>query len=420
MSYCWDRMDLESSSEMLRKSHRSLTSRQPRHAIGGNTNIEWTDSITRRHVGTSDICSSVMTLTMPQLLRLPPNVRSQVLSDASSLLRPAYTQKCQDQARLLLRRSYVQSKAPPKPAVRKPATSGSAPPKPRAAPFKAQYTDSMNSYAQRLCGDADQVLIYNSPNHRGYVFSCYFTGAVLLLGATVTLNIGQRSPPSSSDSTAPRKSTPYLVRVLNAIPSIMFAMMGTVAILAPSKMIRRIWLLRPSTTSPNQYMLHFETKAMLPFRKNGRTLSSALSNVSIDRNIHSSAADLTWHNVPVASSKAFTAHYLPSTHPSHARGERQPATLSSRLGSLNASLLQAWPSVVRNIKRMFVREGIAYVHVIGEDGQWKLDLHDAEVLDGGRPMAELMATDVRMARGVVPWVQRLMGKVDAATGVGGR
>lgn len=356
-----------------------------------------------------------MALTMPQLLRLPATLRRQVLSNASFLLRPVESQQHQCQTRLLLQRSYAQGKAPPKPTVRRPAPASSSPPKPRAAPSKANYTG--NPYAERLLGSADQVLLYNSANHTGYVIICYLTGAIFLVGATAMVSLTER-PSTTGDSpnnASPKPPTPFWTRILNAIPAIMFATMGTVALLAPTKMIRRIWLLKPPPTSPNEYQLQIETKSSLPFlfRRHGRTLTAQLPNVSIDRSIRSSPADLTWHNVPLTSSAAFSAHYLPSTHPSHVRGAPPATPLSARLRGFNAGMLDAWPSLVRNVKRMFVREGMAYVHVIGEDGQWKVDLHEAEVLDGGKPVGTLMATDVAMAKGVVPWVQRLMGKVDA-------
>lgn len=348
---------------------------------------------------------------MQQLLRLPPPLRSQLLAH-SCLSRSLEGHS--SQARLTLKRTYAQVKPPPKPRRRDTTsfTQETSPPTPTYT--KRSSPSTGNPYADRLCHDADQVLLYNSPSHTSYTLTSYFFGALFFLGAINTALV-TRDPPQQSDPDTPKRPPlPMYIRLAFGIGAISFAAMGTVFVLAPTKIIRRVWLLkRPPPPSPAfgqspyaSYAFQIETKLPLPFRRGrGRTIIAPTPNVSIDREIR--AQEIYWRSVPLTSSSPFSAHYLPTSHPDHLRPATSPSTFRARLGAANASLINAWPTFKANIKRMFLREGIAYVHVIGEHGQWKLDLQGAEVLDRGLPLEGLMGTDVRMARGVVPFLQGL-------------
>lgn len=348
-----------------------------------------------------------MALPMLHLLRLPPSLRRQVLTNASLLLRPLETQS--PTIRLSIRRSYAQTNPPPKPTRRKANPLGrQEPPAPATRPAATRIS---NPYADRLCHNTDIVLLYNSPRHSSYRIWSYICGAISFLGGVSTALLVKDESSDSTNKDANAKRVPWFVRLSVSSVALMFAVMGTIFVLGPSKIIRRIWLvknqrLQPSggsTTRHLDYFLRLETKSMLPFRA-GRTIESDISNFSIDRDVHAQQ-NLYWNNVPLSSSDLFTSWH--QNHPT-------PPSLgmAGRLMGINAAILNAWPATKREVRRMFLRDGFAYVYVVGEDGQWKLDLQGAEVLDRGRPLEKLMQTDERMPKGPMVWLQRVISAIN--------
>lgn len=275
---------------------------------------------------------------------------------------------------------------------------------PSPPPARKSRPPTGNIYADRLLNKSDTVLLYNSPQHTSFRLISYLSAAVFFLGGINTaLETKPPKKPSSPD-TPTRPPMPWYIRYSFLVGAFGFAIMGTAFVLGPTKLIRRVWLVRqPATPStPNSsYALKLDIKSSVPLLQ-GRQITTPLENVSVDRQIR--AQDVSWNTVPLTSSAAFTAHYLPD--PSSPAPKRP---LASRLRGVNASLLNAWPTLVRDVRRMFLRNGIAYVHIVGEGGQWKLDLQDAEVLESGQPIEKLMGTDVQMAKGVVPFLRRLSG-----------
>ena len=45
------------------------------------------------------------------------------------------------------------------------------------------------------------------------------------------------------------------------------------------------------------------------------------------------------------------------------------------------------PSIKKQVKKMFNREGMAYIRIGGSN--WKMDLGDCEILDHGMPITKL-------------------------------
>lgn len=348
-----------------------------------------------------------MALSMQQMLRLPPSLRRHVLSNASFLLRPMETQS--PTIRLGMRRPYAQESSPPKPTRRQTTPFGRRePPAPASRP---SATRNNNPYADRLCHNTDVVLLYNSPEHNSFKFVSYICGATFFLGGVNTAFTIKDEPSKSSDENAKPQSLPWLVRLSFSFGAIMFAVIGTAFVLGPSKIIRRIWLVKNQRLQPSggstirhlDYSLRLETKSMLPFRA-GRTIESEISNFSIDRDVRA-AQNLYWNNIPLSHSEGFTSWY--QKHPT------PPSLgLAGRLLDIKDATVNVWPATKREVRRMFVRDGFAYVYIVGENGQWKLDLRGAEVLDRGKPLEKLMQTDERMPKGPMVWLQRVVSAVN--------
>ena len=347
---------------------------------------------------------------MQHLLRLPPSLRCQILSHTSFLSRPL--EPHQPTTRLLLKRTYARAKPPPKPSIRKPSSPATPDPPPPTSTHKP--TSTGNPYADRLCHKYDTVLLYNSPSHTSLTIAALILAGCFFFSATSTAAATKiPSPSEANDSKKVREhadAMPWYIRIAYAGGAVMFAVFGTMMALAPSKIIRRIWLVREQVTSPalmaatrggSRYLAKIETKSMLPFQQ-GRTIHTLLENVSIDRRINA-PADLRWLSVPLSHSAAFTSYYT-------ANPTAPPKSISGRLRSMNSTLLRAWPSLKSGTRKLLLRDGIAYVHIIGESGQWKLDLQGAEVLDSGRPIERLFREDAGMEKGVLPFLRRLAGE----------
>ena len=61
------------------------------------------------------------------------------------------------------------------------------------------------------------------------------------------------------------------------------------------------------------------------------------------------------------------------------------------------------PTVWQDVRRMFLRDGMAYVRIEGY-GNWKLDLQGCALLDGGKPLERVMVVEEGFDRS---WWSRL-------------
>ena len=62
----------------------------------------------------------------------------------------------------------------------------------------------------------------------------------------------------------------------------------------------------------------------------------------------------------------------------------------------------------QDVRRMFLRDGMAYIRIVGQDGQWKLDLEMCQLLDDGKLLNQVMVPESRERGGWVQWLRTLL------------
>jgi hypothetical protein len=177
----------------------------------------------------------------------------------------------------------------------------------------------------------------------------------------------------------------------------MFAVFATAFFLAPTKLIRSVTLTKPVVTQAHSggkrgLGVVFEMKhplpvwKFLPFMKKteGGEVRAEVGSVFIDRKVRASE-NLSFYSVPANLAEAWTAHYFTASHP-------QRKSILSLLQGFNSSLINAWPTLRRDVGRMFMREGFAYVR-IPDHGNWKMDLNGCEILEEGQVLEKVVKVD---------------------------
>lgn len=338
------------------------------------------------------------------LLRLPSALRCRLISPlekdllhGSTLQRPFTTTSS----------IYAKGAAkPPKPSLAKPKPS---PSQPQPKPFKSNRTPprpssntsdlAIDTSIRKLLAKTGQVLLYYSPNHNSFFLSSYIFGSLFLLSSVV----------QASMTRAEREKIPWYTRAMTASVAIFTAALGTALILAPSKLIRSVSLIRSVANSAGREdhtlpFLRFEIKSSVPFSSKSRVLDAPMSHVRIDRTVATTEPPL-FYNVPLHKAKAFTDYHGDSTTQT-AESEGQESA-EQKTSQFNRPGLRLWASWKQNTRRMLLRDGMAYVKIADYPGYWKLDLNNAELLDKGQAITGVMKSS-SFDRSFITWVRNVM------------
>lgn len=342
-----------------------------------------------------------MATTLQLLLRLPPALRCHTLTPLpfrtlesnliNTLPRRPFTHKSY---RLNpLRKPNPQKNIP----RRKPPPPVRQPPKPvsqTAEPVSQRKT--IESILSDYLKTNDRILLYKAPKHKTFFLNSYLLGALLTVGAVNTARNAKDEP---------NLKTPWLIKSLNLTVALFFAVFAATFFVAPQKMIRTVSLVKVTdVVGMPEARLRFEIKhplpifQRLPFIKKqfyGDSIEAPLSRIFLDRNV--AAQDLSYTSVPMDQASAFTSSYF-SPQPAPKR------SILSRLGAFNRALVNMWPTLWQDVRRMFLRDGMAYVRITGH-GNWKIDLQGAEMLDDGRPLEKVMVVDTQFDRSYWRWLK---------------
>lgn len=360
------------------------------------------------------------------LLRLPPSLRRQVLTNISPPYRPLNRkQHCISHN---VARSYARASKAPKPArdtktpsipshIRKPSLKARPPPTSNLAPPPTERNSierpppgkhHASLYASNLLRNNPSLLLYNSPNHTSYALTCYIAGLIFAYSAVHWAFFAVPKPPpvNPDDPSAPPATTisanvrpfPWYSRAGFALVAVMFAAFSCTFVIGPMNLVRRIYLLAPTPTQP-KHMLRIETKPFFPLGKTSRrdgVITTPLYDAALDRNVRTHDPEMPFHSIPLEDAAAFTAK------------NQDPSAIAADTPSLwhrfNTSLVNIFPTTVQNIRRMFMRDGMANVSIASQNSLLKIDLYGSEMLQEGIPIVELLDTELSMDRS-------LMGKL---------
>jgi hypothetical protein len=244
----------------------------------------------------------------------------------------------------------------------------------------------------------NKVLLYVAPDHGGFTLSSYLIGFLFIAGsyswAEMFLKERENQP-----------STPFWFKVLGSASVLGLVIFGTSFVIAPINMIKSITAVRtaslahpPVTKRP--WVLRFEIRPKLPFLK-PNVLEAGQDRVVIDRHVHAYVVGrmLPYHTCVLESSAKLTEAYFMG------RFTLKQGSLWTRF---NAALLNIWPAVKQNVKRMFLRDNMAYVRVSGT-GNFKMDLAGCVLLDRGRVLERLTTVDPNTSRGLPALFEKFFG-----------
>lgn len=322
------------------------------------------------------------------LLKLPPCLRQSVflqrVSQSTSNGRHSLN-SFQSRTFTCTRNLLARPQAPPKP-FRKPTKVQEQPPQP--APRKVLPRCLGPSRIGNIAPELDRVLLYKAPSHGTFFVVSYLTGAIFLFGA---YNIAYTFTKDHPDM----PKSPWYIKTLSSIPAWFMVILGTVCMLAPTKVIKSLAIV----TQNGKRILRFEIKRPLPFVKPD-IMETPVSKVALNKNVPGFAADLNFTDVRLSEAKMFTENYF-----SNAEDAPEKGGVTGALSSFNRSLLNTWPAAKREIRRMLMRDQMAYVRVEG-NGNFKLDLQGCSLLERGVPIERIIDTDESEHPSIASWIMR--------------
>lgn len=92
--------------------------------------------------------------------------------------------------------------------------------------------------------------------------------------------------------------------------------------------------------------------------------------------------DLPYYDVPISRAEEFTVTF---SHP-------PTPSFTQRLRAFGRSIATYPKTFAHDVRRMFTRDGFAYLEIPDMRGLWKLDLRDSYLLDHGKPLTSAMVT----------------------------
>lgn len=330
-----------------------------------------------------------MNVALRLLLGLPSSLRCQVVSRGQSSLQwrlaslrhsPEFTHTRAfrttpaslakpPQPRVLKKTQPPPPKAPP-PAKASVAPKAPTPANPSLAARPKKSIESINP-------DLKEVLLYVSPNHGAFYFGSYFIGISFLIGAYSYAEITLKDQPD-------KPPNPWYMKASGGSVALFLAIISTTAFVAPTKLIKSISIITSPAVKgamPTR-KLRFEIKRSLPFAKPDILEADPIKCV-MDRRL-TIVDQIDCSSVPSAEAKEWTQLYV--------AGQWLPEGNAGFFKRLNRGLLNLWPTKLREVQRILLRNKMTYVRV-EPNGNFKLDMQGPFVLDSGRPLLQVMKVD---------------------------
>ena len=148
--------------------------------------------------------------------------------------------------------------------------------------------------------------------------------------------------------------------------------------LAPHHLVKRISLVR---NAENQVVMRVKGTKFFPFTKHA-VMDVVPGEMMVDSNVIVSLGGAQrWYSVPLKNIQPWTEGTLP-----------RPNAPENKLQAFNQRMMNIGPSIFSLTKKLFHREGMAYVRIGHQN--WKMDLDQCEVLEYGSVLMELAQVGV--------------------------
>lgn len=271
-----------------------------------------------------------------------------------------------------------------------PSTAAAPPPPPRTdSPPKPVQTLSRSSstpqsYATGLLGDAQSLLLYKAPKNVALFVSCFVTGGCLFLW------VGTVANGAFLDYTVP-----WYAKAVVLVGCLVSSAIATAVATTPHHLVKSIAIVR---NAEKEVVLRVKGTRFFPTRKPA-VYDLAPGELKIDSNVTMSLENgRQWFGVPLQNAKVWTEGGL----------QRPDAIQGNAFQRLNQRLVNVTPAMFSQVRKMFNREGMAYVQI--KNSNWKMDLSGCEILENGSVLMKLVRETPIRTDLVGMAIQRLAGK----------
>jgi hypothetical protein len=269
----------------------------------------------------------------------------------------------------------LQPKSAPKPVpvrTSRPSTGTPPPPPPphatqaqppKSAP-KPSASSTPQSYASGLLGDAKSVLLYKAPRNYALFASCFFTGSCIYYYS------GSLANSAFIDYTAPTWAKGAVL-----IGCMLTSAIASAVFITPHHLVKSISIAR---TAEKEVVLRVKGTRFSPFMKPA-VFDVAPGDLMIDSNVAMTLEESgEWMTVPLKNVKSWTEGGL----------QRPDAIKGNAFQRLNQRMLNIGPAIFSHTRKMFNREGMAYLRI--GSSNWKMDLSKCEILENGSVLMKLV------------------------------
>lgn len=158
-----------------------------------------------------------------------------------------------------------------------------------------------------------------------------------------------------------------------AVACVFSSALASGIMLAPHHLVRSISLAR---NAQKEVVMRVKGTRFFPFVKPA-TLDVVPGEMMVDSNVVMSLRQ--WNDVPLKNVQAWTEGSLPRPG-----GESQ----MNLIQRFNRRMVNIMPATFSQTRKMFYRDGMAYVRIGREN--WKMDLEGCEILENGSVLMELV------------------------------
>jgi hypothetical protein len=269
----------------------------------------------------------------------------------------------------------IQPKSAPKPVpvrTSRPSTGTPPPPPPpkstqaqppKSAP-KPSASSTPQSYASGLLGDAESLLLYKAPRNYALFASCFFTGSCIYYYS------GSLANGAFIDYTAPTWAKGAVL-----IGCMLTSAIASAVFITPHHLVKSISIAR---TAEKEVVLRVKGTRFSPFMKQA-VFDVAPGDLMIDTDVAMTLEESgEWMTVPLTNVKPWTEGSL----------QRPDEIKGNAFQKLNQRMLNIGPAIFSQTRKMFNREGMAYVRI--GNSNWKMDLSKCEILENGSVLMKLV------------------------------
>ena len=216
--------------------------------------------------------------------------------------------------------------------------------------------------AKRLLGNADELLLYKGPRNIAlFTSSVIFGGSIFYWAATVSTGMFSNF------------NIPYYAKGLMLTLCAISAGLAAGVQLTPHHLVKSISLAR---NAEKQVVMRVKGTRFFPFLK-PTVMDVVPGEMTVDSNVTTSLGGIKrWYSVPLKNVQPWTKGTLP-----------RPGEPENNIQRFNQRMMNIGPALFSQTRKMFNREGMAYVRIGREN--WKMDLEQCEILEGGSVLMDM-------------------------------